>query len=591
MRGCYRRPDARDRKNGLRARVGLFVRTCLQSALTLARKPRERMVFLSLAHREMSAASRRRRLWLVRLIVALAFFLAIPVRLADPEARVDGSKLFELLSWMAFVYCIFAGVFRTCDTLAEEKREGTLGLLLLTDLSPRSVLLGKMISASATTFFGLLAMLPMLALPILMGGVPGWALLRVCVSLLNTLFLSIAWGFFISAVARKHIATTLLAFAALLFFGGLIFLIAMTILVTYENELIGLQVALWSPTFTHFASFYSTRDAIEFFNKSIAFNHVLAWGFLCFAAMLFPRRSQDIPQTAASERWQKRIREWRYGAPRDRIAYRKNLLRQNPVVWFVNRDRLNSRLLVIVCFAMLLIGHLLNNDSAMFFNFFESIDMWTLLAVNMIVLFRVASEASHTLSEDQKSGALELLLATRLTVLEIIQGRVYALFRQFAPVLALIIGWQVAVLTARHADHADLAIALSIWLAATLFTIAWVGSWIALRAKRSATATWMTLGVVIGPPFIAWFGSILPSTFDSDFRDIQTMALIVCAAIGTGYCFWLFLWARRMLFKNFRAAVEDRFVARRFEPISSFKISEARVSPKFENLGEAPTSF
>lgn len=526
------------------------------------------MVFLSLAQREMSAASRKRRLWFVRLIVAVAFFLVILVRLADPAARVDGTKLFETMSWMAFVYCLFAGAFRACDSLAEEKREGTLGLLLLTDLSPPFLLLGKILSATATTFFGLLAILPMLALPILMGGVSGAELLRVWLSLLNALFLSTSWGFFISAIARKHVATTLLAFLIPIFFGGVVLLV----LLKMESDLMGFQVCLWCPTVTQFASFYPDKPALRLFWNTLGFNHVLAWGFFCLAAMLFPRRWQEAAKNAAAERWQKRVREWRYGAPQERRVRRRRMLRGNPIIWFVNRDRFTSVVLVVLCAAMFLVGHLVDAD------------LWTLLAVNIIVLFRVANEASHTVSKDQKSGALELLLSTRLTVREIIQGRVYALLRQFGAVIALIVGWQFAVLTSRTKDHADLAVTLTLWLPTAVFTLAWVGPWFALRAKRPAAATWMTLAVVILPPLIGWIGAVTPSIFDSSLGDIHIMAATVCTGIGAGHCCWLFLWARRMLFVNFRAAVEDRFVIRRFEPIlSGFEISASTARAKFSN--------
>src|SRR5688572_15313990 len=97
---------------------------------------RNRMVFLSLAWREAKVAARNRRLYMVRVIVAAACMLAIPLRMRG--AGSTGALIFETMSWMVFIYCLFAGVFRTCDTLAEEKREGTLGLLLLTDLRPAS---------------------------------------------------------------------------------------------------------------------------------------------------------------------------------------------------------------------------------------------------------------------------------------------------------------------------------------------------------------------------------------------------------------------------------------------------------------------
>ena len=68
-----------------------------------------------------------------------------------------------------------AGLFRR--RAAEEKREGTLGLLFLTDLRAYDVVLGKLVASSLDTFFGLLAIFPILGLTLLLGGVTGgsWA--------------------------------------------------------------------------------------------------------------------------------------------------------------------------------------------------------------------------------------------------------------------------------------------------------------------------------------------------------------------------------------------------------------------------------
>src|SRR5689334_3750125 len=99
---------------------------------------RSRMVFLPLAWREAKVAARKPRLYMVRVVVAAACMLAIVLRFTGIGPLPTGKPIFETMSWIAFVYCLFAGVLRTSDTLAEEKREGTLGLLFLTDLRPTS---------------------------------------------------------------------------------------------------------------------------------------------------------------------------------------------------------------------------------------------------------------------------------------------------------------------------------------------------------------------------------------------------------------------------------------------------------------------
>ena len=70
------------------------------------------------------------------------------------------------------IYCLFSGRISTADCLSEEKREGTLGLLFLTDLKGYDVVLGKLAATSVSAFYGLLAALPVLAVPVLAATCP-----------------------------------------------------------------------------------------------------------------------------------------------------------------------------------------------------------------------------------------------------------------------------------------------------------------------------------------------------------------------------------------------------------------------------------
>src|SRR5262249_10875761 len=123
---------------------------------------------------------------------------------------------------------LFTGVRSTADCVSEEKRDGTLGLLFLTDLKGYDVVGGKLVATSLNSFYGLTAIFPMLAIPLLMGGVTSGEFWRISLVLANTFFFSLATGMFMSAVsnsARKAMAGT---FTLVLFFSaglGLLLLI------------------------------------------------------------------------------------------------------------------------------------------------------------------------------------------------------------------------------------------------------------------------------------------------------------------------------------------------------------------------------
>ena len=110
-------------------------------------------------------ASRRRETQLIRFVIAtLALvalvFLYVTMRANDMPPHQVSPLLFGWIAGISFFFCNLAGVRLTADTLSEEKRNGTLGLLFLTDLRGYDVVLGKMITASLKSFYGVLAVLP-----------------------------------------------------------------------------------------------------------------------------------------------------------------------------------------------------------------------------------------------------------------------------------------------------------------------------------------------------------------------------------------------------------------------------------------------
>ena len=62
--------------------------------------------------------------------------------------------IFGGMGSLALLYCLASGRRSTADCLSEEKREGTLGLLFLTDLTGYDVVLGKLSATSVNAFYG-----------------------------------------------------------------------------------------------------------------------------------------------------------------------------------------------------------------------------------------------------------------------------------------------------------------------------------------------------------------------------------------------------------------------------------------------------
>src|SRR5437016_4501236 len=128
------------------------------------------MIFLPIVGRELRVAARRHGTYSIRLWIALAamvigvfFFVANPRMSGEDLAQ----RIFTGVSGLALLYCLASGRLLTADCLSSEKREGTLGLLFLTDLKGYDVVCGKLAATSFRAFYGLLALFPVLAVPML----------------------------------------------------------------------------------------------------------------------------------------------------------------------------------------------------------------------------------------------------------------------------------------------------------------------------------------------------------------------------------------------------------------------------------------
>src|SRR5258706_11469094 len=136
------------------------------------------MTFLPIVARELRVAARKRSTFWLRVVAALVGVVIgigclMLTRVGLFGTPSLGSVLFGALTWISVAAALSAGLFFTSDCLSEEKREGTLGFLFLTDLRGYDVVLGKLLATSLRGFYALLAFLPILAITQMMGGVTG----------------------------------------------------------------------------------------------------------------------------------------------------------------------------------------------------------------------------------------------------------------------------------------------------------------------------------------------------------------------------------------------------------------------------------
>ena len=396
------------------------------------------MNWLPIVNRELRVAARKRSTFWLRIVAALTALIIggcfMLLNLAQGTRTMGlGSALFAVLTWLCLAAGLSAGLFFTSDCLSEEKREGTLGLLFLTDLRGYDVALGKLLATSLRGFYALLAVVPILAITLVMGGVTGAQFWKSALALVNALFFSLAAGMLVSALSRdsqKALMATLLLLV-LLAAGGPI---ADSFITAKKQRVFEARWSLASPAYVLAAArAWGSSD----YWSALGVTHLLGWAMLAGASALVPHTWQDRKKAGAgkSQGWSY---AWRYGGARRRLRLRRKLVGQQPVAWLVCRERWQSlglwfmSILIVVGFVIVLVGT-------------EETEIWMVWnwiggLFCLLLYLWAASQACRFPLEARRSGLLELLLATPLSERQIVAGQWRALLRMFGlPVLLLLV--------------------------------------------------------------------------------------------------------------------------------------------------------
>jgi hypothetical protein len=395
-------------------------------------EPALSVTFLPVVGRELRVASRRAATFRVRLAGAIAaavlgWVFLLGMALSGRGSGAGGSHLFYLLIWLDFALALLSGALLTADCLSREKREGTLGLLFLTDLNGFDVVAGKFTALALVPLHALLATLPVVSMCVFMGGVTAGEFWRCLLVLVNTLLLSLALGIWVSSmVTHGHQATsaTLGALAGLTFLPELVAQLTGYLPVPPAWE----WVRLISPfgTLLHaFADEY-VRGPRGFW-RALVWQHGLAWFFLLGAAFVVRRawREGASPWGGGESSDPVRARPGR-GIPR---RQRMRLAAEGSLAWYGWRNSWMRREVWWVAGAAVAVAlgtfiiiaasgspsaAGLKSTVAIIFGFYA---LKLLLAVHAI----------YFLQHCCRSGAMELLLVTPVTSRRLCDGHFSAM--------------------------------------------------------------------------------------------------------------------------------------------------------------------
>jgi len=114
-----------------------------------------------IVERELRVSSRRSITYYSRIAAAAIGMTIVFVILRQSGSMPPGTAgkaLFTSISSIAMMFCMAGGIRFTADSISEERREGTLGLLFLTDLKGSDVVFGKLAASSLNLVYGVIAL-------------------------------------------------------------------------------------------------------------------------------------------------------------------------------------------------------------------------------------------------------------------------------------------------------------------------------------------------------------------------------------------------------------------------------------------------
>ncbi len=531
------------------------------------------MSFLPIVDRELRAASCRKtthrvRWWTATFAIVMGLAFTGIAGLAG--TGTIGLVLFRILTGFSLLVCLLAGVLLTADCLSQEKRDGTLGLLFLTDLRGYDVVLGKFVANSISAFYALFALLPVMAVSLLLGAVTGAEFWRTALALINALFVSLATGIFVSALGKDSRNTMGATLALLLLLGGGIPLAA-ALLSDAGVSSEWTRFAWFSP-FTPFqlaAGSFFTKTQPGFW-PALLVSDMLGWLFLAAASWVLPYRwQQEATSSAVAGFWQR----WVFGNKRPlKWTSRKAALwlDANPIFWLLGHEPSMTRLAwgIAGVWALILIV----------LSCFEAIPMTTTYyfakAPGFLLKIIFATQAARFFSEARRTGMLEVLLSTPLRNRDLVRGQWMALRRVFFWPLctfALINFAPISIRAIRILLSDDpsffdtffrsaFGLAGIGWLdlgfAVDIVTVGWFGMWLGLSAKKPHLA----------PAYNVLFVLILPGPFSF-------------CAIDLVLDFILIIWSVTRLHEDFRFLLARRSGATSFARPAPPRLAPAPLAP------------
>lgn len=504
------------------------------------------MRFLLITNREIRARSRRPAVYWLRVAAGgLGILMCVPeFVLASPTAgpAQTGRGVFYGVTSAAFFLCCCASLL-TCDSISSERRNGTLGLLVLTRVRLLDVVLGKLSAGLVTSVSGLMALLPMLMLPLLAGGVTGGEAFRRMLALLLGLLVFLAAGLLASS-GQEQVTRAAQAAVAL---------VAVICIVPFVCLRFVPFIGWLSPV----TAFWSSSEPVyraggaHFYWAALAGLVAIVCLSIAGSVLMLKYRSLQ-PEDSKEEPIDENPEFVPPEIAPEHLRWRAASRQLSPLEWIVARERAVRRSLWIGAVFV----HLSQTAGGVAASTFGT---RAIAYVTQFLLFTIGAvflawAASRFFIEARRTGQIELLLTTPDPAAHLIADQWKALKRLLAwPLLVMITPSLLSgLMFLRLSPHSVIAAMMvsavqTVGILSRVVTICWLAMFWAWNVRSQTTAVIRAafLGAVV-PQFLSWSGFVI-----SGLLPLMLVLLSPGQLLGIGYCLFVCRFARGRLAGSF----------------------------------------
>jgi ABC-type transport system involved in multi-copper enzyme maturation permease subunit len=476
------------------------------------------MTVLPVIARELRATARQPFTYYVRVVGATVLLVAsLYFGLHFGFEPAFGRELFGALHCTLFGAIWVLVPMLTADCISRERREGTLGLLFLTPLKGTDIVVAKGLVHGLRAMTLWLAVLPVLAVPFLLGGVSWSESVLSVLANATAMCWALAAGLLASAWTkawlRAIICATSLAWGFLLVLcvGAGWFLLHIfgagrsgMIEIDWQRSLSVGLLLLGNATngWLISARWGSTQQMTWALGETTLVSLLVLVAAVLVAGAKTRRSWQEEPPSARQV-WLERT----FCTPVFWVAFFRRWMRwkleRNPIGWLEQRTW-SGRLVTWGWFAVLISVYSLLLTDRNFFS--DSGPMQQMIA--WFLAGSMAMCAAGSFRRERETGVLELLLVSPLGENQIIAGRLGGLWSQFLPTAGLFMALWAFFSTFQRVPNETSA---GLFFLITFLTVPVFGLYFSLRCRNFLTAFLATVVV----------GLLLPVTASALLRTLR----------------------------------------------------------------------